>query len=211
MLMKDGYKLPYFVITNTVGTSYDEIGLYWNRFMSALRMHFRRLGLDIDYVWITELGQLRGMVHRHGYLTRFVPKALLKMLWEKATEGKSRYTHISLPKGQKVASYLVKYLVKDVTLDYFRELRQGGRRPHRFGFSRQYPRYWAKKQESTGEWKFHYRPDNSALVAKAIDGCAILPVLQDVRQVRPGDPPGLVREAAEKLYSEIGKRQANVY
>lgn len=180
-LIKDGTKIRYFVITNQIhGFNYEALMESWNRLMCSLRKHFRKLNQTIDYVWVTELGGKNGMVHRHGYFTRYVDQGYLSKLWKKATRGKSHHTSISLVRGQRAASYLTKYLIKQTTMAFFDDLKQKGMRPHRHGQSRNFPRP-PKRQKQEG-WTFHYAPVNRHLLNRSMEGCEAIQTISDLRQ-----------------------------
>jgi hypothetical protein len=84
-MMQDGIKIRYFVITTRLGTDYEKLMQAWNRLMTALRKHFRHLNKRIDYVWVTELGEKNGMLHRHGFFTQYIDNIYLSRLWNLAS------------------------------------------------------------------------------------------------------------------------------
>lgn len=80
----------------------------WSKFRVSLK---RKYGTSIKYIWIVEL-QKRGVYHLHVLIDRFIEFEWIKKAW--ASLGGGSFVNIKFVHIHRVASYLSKYMTKDM-------------------------------------------------------------------------------------------------
>lgn len=82
----------------------------WSKFRVYLK---RKYGTSIKYIWITEL-QKRGVYHLHVLVDRFIEFEWIKKVW--VSLGGGSFVNIKFVDIHRVASYLSKYMTKDMLI-----------------------------------------------------------------------------------------------
>lgn len=158
-MWNNGEKTIYFVVTTSLDVTASRFRIYWNRFMTSLRLWFHRNNIrDFRYSWTTEWGADNGMKHRHGIMNHRIPKHKYSDLWEAASDGHCKVTYLRQTRSQKKAGYIVKYLAKDSQKGLFEK----GER--RYGTSRNWPR--PPPREKDPGWRFTLGPPMTNLTDK---------------------------------------------
>jgi len=80
----------------------------WSKFRIYLK---RKYGTSIKYIWIVEL-QKRGVYHLHVLVDRFIEFEWIKKAW--VSLGGGSFVNIKFVDIHRVASYLSKYMTKDM-------------------------------------------------------------------------------------------------
>ena len=84
------------------------------RFLRQLRQEYRKLGLELKYIWTSETGKTTGRIHHHLILSGGMDRDRLEELWGRGWANSKR-----LQFGDDGVTGLARYMVK-TQLDYRR-------------------------------------------------------------------------------------------